>query len=187
MKGKTYGRLLIIESCGITTAGHIIYRCKCNCGNFCERTGTSIRRSKNSSCGCYTPPAGKESPHWKGVGEISAAWFDQCVIRSANGSKGNRKIKDIDIDMNYIWDLFLQQKRRCVLTNIELTFPKNNGSKAKRESTASLDRIDSDMGYVRGNVQWVHKHINIMKNIYKLPYFLDMCKKVAINAGCEIK
>ena len=52
-------------------------------------------------------------------------------------------------------------------------------------TTASLDRIDSSKGYVIGNVQWVHKDINIMKNKFDNQYFIDMCKKIASGA-CEI-
>ena len=34
------------------------------------------------------------------------------------------------------------------------------------KGTASLDRIDSTKGYVRGNIQWVHKDINWFKRDY---------------------
>jgi len=50
--------------------------------------------------------------------------------------------------------------------------------------TASLDRIDSSKGYVKGNLQWVHKDINMMKNHYNQKYFIEICKKVATNANC---
>ena len=46
-------------------------------------------------------------------------------------------------------------------------------------TTASLDRIDSKKGYIKGNLQWVHKDLNIMKNSYPNQYFIEMCKKVA--------
>ena len=54
--------------------------------------------------------------------------------------------------------------------------------------TSSLPKKESQLGVgnlhwlmVVGNVQWVHKTINIMKN--KLPdsVFIDFCKKVASN------
>ena len=44
--------------------------------------------------------------------------------------------------------------------------------------TASLDRIDSNLGYVKGNVQWVHKHINVMKNIFNQDMFIFLCNQV---------
>lgn len=50
----------------------------------------------------------------------------------------------------------LNQNRKCVFTGIELTFN-------LKTQTASLDRIDSSKDYVVGNVQWVHKTINNLK------------------------
>ena len=47
------------------------------------------------------------------------------------------------------------------------------------KNTASLDRIDSSKGYVEGNVQWVHKMINMSKQQYSQEEFIDMCKAVA--------
>jgi len=46
---------------------------------------------------------------------------------------------------------------------------------------ASLDRIDSSIGYVNDNVQWVHKDINMMKRIYTQEYFIYLCKLVSEN------
>ncbi len=45
--------------------------------------------------------------------------------------------------------------------------------------TASLDRIDSKLGYCKGNVQWVHTMVNMCKNKYEQDKFIDMCKAVA--------
>ena len=78
--------------------------------------------------------------------------------------------------MEYAWDLFLKQNRQCALTGLPLTIAMHgNGN-------ASLDRIDSLLGYEEGNVQWVHKHINLMKNALDENYFIKMCSLVAVNA-----
>jgi len=179
MINKNFGHLTVTKELGVTGAGHLMYECICECGKTTKRTGTSLRRSRYSSCGCYKPPAGVKSPHWKGVGEISADWFYNKVIRSANGSKGTRKIKEIDIDLQYIWMLFLEQERKCALTGLILTFPDTNNKKDYTIATASLDRIDSNKGYIKGNVQWVHKIINMMKRTYSQDQFIEMCKLVA--------
>ena len=34
-------------------------------------------------------------------------------------------------------------------------------------------------GYIKGNVQWVHKDINYMKSNFEQPYFIDVCKMIA--------
>jgi hypothetical protein len=47
------------------------------------------------------------------------------------------------------------------------------------DRTASLDRIDSSMGYTEENVQWVHTMVNMSKNKYKQVDFINMCISVA--------
>ena len=47
------------------------------------------------------------------------------------------------------------------------------------DNSASLDRIDSSIGYEPDNVQWVHKQVNMSKNRYTQAEFIDMCRAVA--------
>jgi hypothetical protein len=47
--------------------------------------------------------------------------------------------------------------------------------------TASLDRIDSSKGYFKGNVQWIHKDLNVMKMDLTEEKFIDYCKLVYEN------
>jgi hypothetical protein len=44
-----------------------------------------------------------------------------------------------------------------------------------------LDRVDSSKGYIEGNVQWVHKTINLMKQSFNQKEFIHFCKLVANN------
>lgn len=47
--------------------------------------------------------------------------------------------------------------------------------------TASLDRIDSNIGYIEGNIQWVHSMVNMSKNKYDQNKFIEMCSSVYLN------
>lgn len=178
---KKFGKLLIIREDGVTDAGHLKWLCVCECGKEVSRTGTSLKRSKNSSCGCFKL-YGKKSPLWKGYGDISAAWFYNVIHRAASGRKNrNSIIKKIDIDIIYIWNLFLKQDKKCALSNLDLTFPIKETNIEYKKATASLDRIDNSKGYIKGNLQWVHKDINRMKNIYSNDYFINICKLITNN------
>ena len=75
------------------------------------------------------------------------------------------------------WDLFVSQDRRCALTGVPLAMSKKN--MAEGEVLASLDRIDSDLGYVPGNVQWVHPTINFMKHAMPQDRFIEWCHRVS--------
>jgi hypothetical protein len=179
--GKKFGKLTVVSEAGRTVNGHVTWNCLCDCGNSCVRTGTSIIRSKNSSCGCYYL-YGKNNPLWTGIGDISSSWFHKVIERSASGRKSRNGIqKKLDLTLEDIWNLFLQQNRKCALTGLILTFPIKGTPIELKKSTASLDRINSSEGYTLDNVQWVHKSINIMKNVYSQEYFIEMCKLVANN------
>lgn len=48
-----------------------------------------------------------------------------------------------------------------------------------KDTTASIDRINSNKGYSLSNVQWVHKTINKMKCKLSDDEFIAFCKAVA--------
>jgi hypothetical protein len=80
-----------------------------------------------------------------------------------------------------MWDKFLQQNRKCVLTGIELKMPIKN--QYKIYGTASLDRTDSKLGYTIDNTQWVLSEINLMKLDLQQYRFIDLCRKVSEYEG----
>ncbi len=45
----------------------------------------------------------------------------------------------------------------------------------------SLDRIDNLKGYIEGNVQWVHKRVNVMRNVLSIEEFLSWCEKITAH------
>jgi hypothetical protein len=83
-----------------------------------------------------------------------------------------RKI-DWDITFDYIAELLIEQDFKCSLTGWDIS------AMDVAENSASLDRIDSNIGYVEGNVQWVHKMVNMCKQQYTQEDFIYMCKSVA--------
>jgi len=60
----------------------------------------------------------------------------------------------------YLWNLYLQQNKRCALSGVDINLSDPANSIV---DTASIDRIDITKGYIRGNVQWIHKTVNRMK------------------------
>lgn len=68
---------------------------------------------------------------------------------------------------------------KCALSGINLIL--GHEKDGKTICTASLDRIDNNMGYVNGNVQWVHKDINFMKQDLTQLEFLNYCRLIAAN------
>lgn len=157
-----------------------MWYCTCDCGSDFVTYSTHLIRGNVTNCGCKRPRR-EYKCNWTGYGEISGSDW-RSIRRGGGGIKQTRKSREhllFDITIEYIWDLFLKQNRKCALTGIKLWFKTTSVGK----SSASLDRIDNSKGYIVGNVQWVHKDINRMKNIYDETYFIEMCKCVAKTKG----
>lgn len=138
------------------------FRCLCRCGKEFEARVTHIGSLKTTSCGCVRN-ANSRRNLWKGYADISGCYWGD--IRRRNEKWGTDSITIEDA-----WELFLLQDRRCALSGVALCF--------QPEQTASLDRIDSLKGYVQGNVQWVHKMVNKIKNNLPQDEFILWCKLV---------
>lgn len=114
---------------------------------------------------------------WKGYKDISGYYWTS--LQSAAAKKGY-----YDITIEYIWDLFEKQQGRCKLSGLPIVLETSLGSMNKngyQKRTASLDRIDSSKGYLKENVQWVHKDINQMKSSRSDKVFIELCKAVALH------
>lgn len=77
-------------------------------------------------------------------------------------NKAKQRSHEVDIDEEYLKSIWTG---RCAITNVPIIMKQ---AKIKNTlSTASLDRIDSSIGYVKGNVQFVSYGINLAKNSFK--------------------
>ncbi len=77
-----------------------------------------------------------------------------------------------EIDIEDIWEKFLEQRGKCALTGWNISF---------KNETASLDRIDSSIGYTLKNIQIVHKDINILKMDWSESFLFDASKAIFLN------
>lgn len=93
-----------------------------------------------------------------------------------------RKVKERALKSNIEFNLTLEDMLsiftgKCSLSGLDIQFGKH--WKKLTDQTASLDRIDSTKGYVKSNVQWVHKDINFMKGFLEESRFIELCKLIA--------
>lgn len=148
----------------------------CTCTN-CGKKGVlvfvrSLRTGRSTSCGCskdrYKKTSGEKSKQFTGFREIRGGWWTHL-----KQSAEVRKL-EFSITIEDAWDLYEQQGRRCKLSGLPIVFNAGKGL-----TTASLDRIDSNVGYVIGNVQWTHKDMNLMKWEFPQNVFVCFCRSVA--------
>jgi hypothetical protein len=170
--GHIYGKLTVLKFLRKDPSkGHqTLWLCRCECGTETEKLLGPLRTGMVLSCGCEWHKEGKENSLWKGKGVISSVYW-RNLVKNAN----QRKL-EVVVTLEYIATLFEAQDGKCALTSLELIAPSLRSTKP---STASLDRIDSSQGYVPGNVQWVHKDVNKMKNNIPQDRFIELCSLVA--------
>ena len=169
MGGKVFGKLKVLHEDLSNAYKHVKWVCECECGNIKSVSGDHLRRGLIKSCGCI-----KELSKDGGIsGDL---WY--TITSSKVSKRSKRRSLDFDLTKEYVYTLFKEQGGKCALSGVDITLPvkwKDN------TYTASLDRIDNDKGYVIGNVQWVHKHVNIMKNSFPQDMFIYLCNRISDN------
>lgn len=89
---------------------------------------------------------------------------DPCV-RILNSSYGNAKKRGLEhnLKIKYIREIY-PKDNKCPILGIELTNILQTQSDSKVGSNPSIDRIDSSLGYVEGNVWVISWQANKMKS-----------------------
>lgn len=173
LTGQKFSTLQVVSRVGSNKFGKATWLCQCDCGLTKVISSDHLTRKIDpvKSCGCLQIKQGSDHHQWTGYGEITGAWWATHVSRSAQKNRPSRQNIPITITIKEAWELFLSQDRKCALSGVPITFNKGN-------VTASLDRIDSTKGYEVGNVWWVHKDINLMKNVFSVDKFISLCQAV---------
>jgi len=108
---------------------------------------------------------GSDSIYYKGGKYVTARFLSNVK----HGARKRNITCEITIDeLDKLWEA---QDGKCSYTGRELTL-------SGEECTASLDRIDSNEGYYLGNVQFVHKTVNVMKWALPEEEFLGFIEEI---------
>lgn len=157
LTGTRSGHLLVLGLTGEKDSKEYLWNCKCDCGNYVTANTSQLTKQFKPlrSCGCLRGQVTKAK--YGGSYQLVTSSYWHSLARGAEARE-----LPFTISKEYVWKLFEAQKRKCALTGVDIvltsTFDKNRGLQ-----TASLDRIDNNLGYVCGNVRWVHKVINRLK------------------------
>lgn len=173
--GDVFGKWIILDTDLDKTTNNWTVLCRCECG--LEKRVIIQRLYSGKTRGCQRCVAsGKNHYKWNGVGDMPRT----SIYTIKNNCKN--KNRRFNLSIEYLWELYQKQNGKCALTGESIYFL-NGNTKAGKDVTASLDRIDSSIGYEIGNVQWVHKHINKIKQDLPQDLFIKLCKQVAKHNG----
>jgi hypothetical protein len=97
-----------------------------------------------------------------------------------SSAKARYKKRGLEFNLNNekIVKKFNEQGGVCALTGLSLVFPESNKDFEKYEHTASLDRINNNLGYTFKNVQFVHKLINTSRKNITIEKYKELCNAV---------
>lgn len=162
--GATYNNWTVARFSHITE-GHKrqYWVCRCECGKEMTLIASHVVKGVTKRCGSCA------KSHHSNKGPVKS-WLFGRTARNAE-VRGIPFLITIE-DVNNVW---FAQDGQCALSKVPLVLDNNKYP----NTTASLDRIDSKIGYVTSNVWWIHKTLNNMKSDLDLDVFLYWCRVVA--------
>ena len=93
----------------------------------------------------------------------ASSTYEMYLRRLLTKSKSSRKeTHDFTITIDDLVELWQRQSGRCAVSGVHMTH--HADGLGRKEFNASIDRIDGNRGYVRGNIQLVAYRINILKH-----------------------
>lgn len=159
---------------------HMNWQCICVCGVVKFVRSDLLKSGMSSNCRkCNGKKTAKR--FYTGCEELSGVYF--------NTLRKNAELRKLDFDLTieYLYELFVSQDKKCALSGVSIYLNRSLGSAKIDEfgvrQSASVDRIDPSIGYVMGNVQWVHSTVNYMKTDLIEEEFIEWCRKIVTKWG----
>jgi hypothetical protein len=139
--------------------GQTNFYCSRNCGGSHQAALQNIGKNW-----------GKQNHHLKRGGKTS----DEYSSFREHLRRVRRRQHEYDITLSDLKTQWNSQNGKCVYTNVTLQLKKCNNP----VYMASLDRIDSSKGYIKGNIQWISTVMNYAKSTMSHEQTLEFCKVV---------
>lgn len=165
--------------------------CVCNhCGKEFQKPQTEINRNlklnRNNYCSrrCTGKHVGKKNFGNNNDYDISKHSNNRLDNLSPfryylRNIRNRYKIVEITLDdLKNQWDI---QHGICEISGAKLILSSYKKINKNPIYSASIDRIDSTKGYVKGNIRWVSKAINWMKNDMTDDMVWELCELISNN------
>lgn len=120
-----------------------------------------LQKSKSDQAAIYVSKSAKRS--------ASPRAFIGAILNHAAKRKQHM---GFDLDMQFLMELYESQGGLCAISRVPMTYHAGTG---RVRTNISIDRIDSSIGYLRGNVQFVCDCVNRMKQDMTMDEFIHWC------------
>lgn len=147
LTGERFGRLVVVERAekkGDYTNAR--WLCKCDCGNYVDVLGTTLRRGESKSCGCYRRDFRRSemTKHGKSDSRIAHIWYSMRARCNKQYSTSYENYGARGITVCDEWEKSFEAFYSWAIAN-------------GYSKELTLDRIDNDGNYEPGNCRWATK------------------------------
>lgn len=150
--------------------------------HFCSLKCSAVNRNKN-----MTDEQRKEAG--RRLNSVPRKTREDCYspfrefMRRCQSKERIKNYGTPDINLSYLQELWNIQNGICPYTGIKMILPRNLSDYDKIHSPqkASLDRINSSYGYIKGNVEFVCSSVNLAKNSFTREEMMNFFSKIHPN------
>jgi hypothetical protein len=111
--------------------------------------------------------------------EKRSSSYKNFITGILNHAAKRKQDLGFNIDIGFLINLYESQEGKCAISGEEMTYLAGGGRKC---TNISIDRIDSNKGYVRDNVQFVCDVVNVMKQQLTKDELILWCNKIIKNS-----
>lgn len=165
LTGTVFGKWKVLQRVEPVKNGNQGWFCRCECGLEKVLPQSNLLLGLTTMC---TSCAHKPLPY--PVGEVPYPYWREIYLGALERGLA------ILVSSKEAFVLLEKQKFKCALSGVPIKLPKDSTD----IQTASLDRIDSAGDYSQSNLQWVHRDVNYMKNVFSTEHFVNFCRLVTI-------
>jgi hypothetical protein len=149
-------------------------------GDRCGKCQTTVCSSTELGFGKQTPYTWclscKRKKTWK---TRSSEWGYLTYLFTQMRARSKAKKRECSISLQSLKDMWDAQNGCCALTGNPMTHDYARDTLERtRITNASVDRIDSSIGYVTGNVQLTCVRANLMKGPLMTEQLYDLCASI---------
>lgn len=155
---------------------NIYWKVQCKCGNIAWRKHTLLKNGMSTRC----KKCGNRKFFDKNGDYVCNSYFNSLVNKAKLSLKTRKSVSryPFTITAKDVFELYIKQNKKCALSGVDISIDNNKNFK---EQKISIDRIDSNKGYEKDNIQLVDKKVNLMKGKLDNLEFIKLCKLISDN------
>lgn len=156
LRGKRFGKLIVLEDSGERKRRNIVWKCICDCGNITMVKADNLKTGKTKSCGCFRRDIAKKKmyKHGESYGDLRSRLYETWTnMKTRCCNSNNKAYKSYGKREITVCDEWKNNYRAFKFWAILNGYQDN----------LTIDRIDNDGNYEPNNCQFITQSENLKK------------------------